>query len=60
MKSRRSPGAPAQGTANKHARSVPYRQLSLKVKAAIASEQGRAPRPITLPHVAWMSRPVLR
>ena len=60
MKGRRSPGAPAQGKWTKHANSTPYSRLSPKVKAAIASDQSRAPRPITLPPMRWLEREVLR
>jgi hypothetical protein len=37
-----------------------YRQLPLKIKAAIASHEGRSPTPITLPSIRWLTRPVLR
>jgi hypothetical protein len=37
-----------------------YRQLPLKIKAAIASDQCRTPRKISLPPMRWLEREVLR
>jgi hypothetical protein len=60
VKSRRSLGAPAQRTWTKHAKPSPYRPLPPKIKAAVASDQGRSPRPITLPPVKWLERELLQ
>jgi hypothetical protein len=37
-----------------------YCRLPPKIKYAIASDQSRQPRPISLPQLKWLQRPVLR